>query len=233
MSVFPSSKHIVSWAGLAPQCNESAGKKKSVHISRAGAYIKPILVQCANAAINDKKCPYFRHRYESIKKRRGHKRAIIAIARMLLTCVYNMLIKNEPFSHLMYEEYLERTSTNIPQHSIDKAIFLLQSQGFSVLKSDGSKNEGSVLSPNNLSNSSDIDRSVISDEKKILDSFHEDSGENSQIPNSSVSDSVSVTNCINYDTPQLTALESDSSIQEDISGIALRKLQNPLRIQNL
>ena len=48
MSVFPSSKHLCSWAGLTPQNNESAGKKKTTRISRAGAYIKPLLVtMCA------------------------------------------------------------------------------------------------------------------------------------------------------------------------------------------
>jgi hypothetical protein len=47
--------------------------------ARAGAYIKPLLVQCANAAVRDKTCTVFKARYESIKKRRGHKRAIIAV----------------------------------------------------------------------------------------------------------------------------------------------------------
>lgn len=51
MSVFPSSKHLCSWAGLTPQNNESAGKKKTTRISRAGAYIKPLLVQCALASL--------------------------------------------------------------------------------------------------------------------------------------------------------------------------------------
>ena len=47
MSVFHSAKHLCSWAGLAPCNDQSAGKKKSVRISRAGVYIKPVLVQCA------------------------------------------------------------------------------------------------------------------------------------------------------------------------------------------
>ena len=79
MNKFDTSKHLCSWTGLTPQNNESAGKKKSVRISRAGVYIKPLLVQCANAAIKYKSCPYFKYRYESIKKRLGHKRAIIPI----------------------------------------------------------------------------------------------------------------------------------------------------------
>jgi len=91
MSAFHSAKHLCSWAGLAPSNDQSAGKKKSVRISRAGAYIKPLLVQCANAAIKDKKFTHYRARYEEIKRRCGHKRAIIAIARMILTAIYYML----------------------------------------------------------------------------------------------------------------------------------------------
>lgn len=130
MSVFQDAKHLCSWAGLTPQNNESAGKKKSVRISRAGVYLKPLLVQCANAAIKNKSCPYFKHRYESIKKRRGHKRAIIAIARMLLVCIYNMLVKNECFNNSVYEEYLVRDTKS--QTNINKMIVFLQSQGFVV-----------------------------------------------------------------------------------------------------
>lgn len=133
MSVFKSSEHLCSWAGLAPQCNESAGKKKSVHISRAGVYLKPILIQCANNAIRDKSCEYFKLRYETIKKRRGHKRAIIAIARMLLTCIYNMLSKNEPFNFEIYEQL---TVTNFKSKktklNINNAIKFLESQGYKV-----------------------------------------------------------------------------------------------------
>lgn len=80
MSVFPSSKHLCSWAGLTPQNNESAGKKKTTRISRAGAYIKPLLVQCARNAVRAKQFPEVRNRYLALKKRRGHKKAIIAIA---------------------------------------------------------------------------------------------------------------------------------------------------------
>ncbi|MGL5717519.1 MAG: IS110 family transposase [Paraclostridium sp.] len=130
MNKFDTSKHLCSWAGLTPQNNESAGKKKSVRISRAGAYIKPLLVQCANAAIKDKSCPYFKYRYESIKKRRGHKRAIIAISRMLLTCCYNILLNNEEFNHSLYESYLSDCIK--PTRTIDKMIKFLNSQGFKV-----------------------------------------------------------------------------------------------------
>lgn len=136
MSQFPSSKHLCSWAGLAPCNDQSAGKKKSVRISRAGVYIKPILVQCALAAIKDKKSPCFRFRYENIKRRRGHKKALIAVARMMLTAIYNMLLKHEPFDSSLYEKIIEDHLQHSYKNSIRKAVSLLESQGYHILALD-------------------------------------------------------------------------------------------------
>ena len=95
MSQFGSSKRLCRWAGLTPGNNESAGKKKSVRITRAGVYLKPALVEMAHAAVKSNASPYYRLKYERICKRRGKKRAIIAIARMILTAVFNMLSTGE------------------------------------------------------------------------------------------------------------------------------------------
>lgn len=95
MSQFCNSKRLCCWAGLTPGNNESAGKKKSVSITRAGVYLKPALVQCAHAAVKSDKSPYYKKKYESLVKRRGKKRAIIAIARMILTAIYQMLSTGE------------------------------------------------------------------------------------------------------------------------------------------
>lgn len=133
MSVFPSSKHLCSWAGLTPQNQESAGKKKTTRISRAGAYIKPLLVQCALAAVRSKNHPEVANRYQALKKRRGHKKAIIAIARMLLTAIYNILKKNEPYNPELYAHI-----NTPPEHrtvSVEEAIFILQRQGYLVTPS--------------------------------------------------------------------------------------------------
>ena len=130
MSVFPTSKHLCSWAGLTTQNNESAGKKKTTRISRAGAYIKPLLVQCALCAIRTKQFPEVRNRYLALKKRRGHKKAIIAIARMLLTAIYNILKWNE-----VYNSELYRKADRPPAHrevSVEEAVFILQRQGYLV-----------------------------------------------------------------------------------------------------
>jgi len=134
MSVFPTSRHLCSWAGLTPLNDQSAGKKKTTRISRAGVYIKPLLVQCANNAIRSKKHPEIANRYNAIKKRRGHKKAIIAVARMLLTAVYNILKKSEPYNAELY-----RNSDKPPiqrEVSVEQAIFILQRQGYVVTASN-------------------------------------------------------------------------------------------------
>ena len=131
MSVFPTSKHLCSWAGLTPQNNESAGKKKTTRISRAGAYIKPLLVQCALCAVRAKAFPEVSKRYNALKKRRGHKKAIIAVARMLLTAIYNILKKKEPYN----SELFAHSNNTPPEHrtvSVEEAIFILQRQGYTV-----------------------------------------------------------------------------------------------------
>jgi len=131
MSIFESAKHLVSWAGLAPTNNQSAGKKKSVRISKAGQFLKPLLVQCALAAVKSKKEPYFAVKYQRIKKRRGHKKAIIAIARMMLTCIYHLIETGESFNPSDYEQ----THKPTPRKQVltdETAIAFLAAQGYDV-----------------------------------------------------------------------------------------------------
>jgi hypothetical protein len=98
MAQFSNSRRLCCWAGLTPGNNESAGKKKSVRITRAGVYLKPALVQVAHAAVKSDKSPYYKTKYERIAKRRGKKRAIIAIARMILTAIFQMLSTGEQWN---------------------------------------------------------------------------------------------------------------------------------------
>jgi len=131
MSQFASSKRLCCWAGLTPGNNESAGKKKSVRITRAGVYLKPALVQVAHAAVKSSSSPYYRIKYERIFKRRGKKRAIIAIARMILTAIYHMFVTGEEFNPSdlykidMPQEMLEKQK----EKAIKQAVKLLISHG--------------------------------------------------------------------------------------------------------
>ena len=127
MSVFPTSKHLVSWAGCCPRNDSSAQKVKSTRISRAGSFLKPILVQIANALIKSKDHLEFQERYRRIKARRGHKKAIIAVCRMLLTAIWNILTKLEPYSA---KDYL---ADKLTEHS----VVISKSEGLALLRKRG------------------------------------------------------------------------------------------------
>jgi len=131
MKIFEDAKHFVSWAGVSPASNESAGKKKSVCISKAGQYLKPLIVQCALSAVRSTKEPYFAIKYRKIQKRRGHKKAIIAIARMMLVCIYYIILDKKPFNPTDYEELSKQSSQ--PQKVVlnDETVFAyLKAQGY-------------------------------------------------------------------------------------------------------
>lgn len=133
MRQFESDRQLVSRAGLAPANNESANKKKSVRISKAGQYLKPLLVQCALGAIKDKES-YFGIKYAHIKKRRGHKKAIIAITRMMLVSVYHMILTGEVFNPSEYQSFKAPKSKQHMELTEESAIEFLRKSGFDVSK---------------------------------------------------------------------------------------------------
>lgn len=137
MTQFGSSKRLCCWVGLTPGNNESDGKKKSVRISRAGVYLKPALVQVAHAAAKGKHSPYYAIKYQRIAKRRGKKRAIIAIARMILTAVFVMLSDLEEWNPV------DLYKVDMPEHlkerqlamAVKQAVRFLESQSLTVFNS--------------------------------------------------------------------------------------------------
>ena len=131
MTQFNSSKRLCCWAGLTPGNNESAGKKKSVRITRAGVYLKPALVQCAHAAVKSTATPYYKNKYERLAKRRGKKRAIIAIARMILTAIYQMLSTGETWNpcDLYKIDMPKEMQDKQKAKAVKQALKLLISQG--------------------------------------------------------------------------------------------------------
>ena len=130
MSVFPTAKHLVSWAGCCPRNDQSNQKIKSTRISRAGSYFKPVLVQVANALIKSKKHSEFTNRYKRIKARRGHKKAIIAICRMILTAIWHILSDLEPYTP---EGFLEsRPVKEEKVLSTSQALNLLKQRGYII-----------------------------------------------------------------------------------------------------
>jgi len=90
MSRFPSVGHLISWAGLCPRLDESAGKRRSTRTRQTTPWLKPTLINAAWAATR-KKDSYLRAQFLRIKSRRGAKKAILAVASSMLTAVYFML----------------------------------------------------------------------------------------------------------------------------------------------
>lgn len=127
MSKFSTEMHLASWAGLCPGNNESAGKKKSVHILQGNQYIKPLLIECAWAASHVKNC-YLRSKYESLIARRGKKRALIALGHKMLVSIYHMLKNKVIYADLGYNYLSERRKRNQVQSYLDK----LKNLGYTV-----------------------------------------------------------------------------------------------------
>ena len=90
MSRFQTAGHLVSWAGLCPGQNESAGKRKSARLRKGAPWLKTMLVQCAWAA-KRKKDSYYRAQFFRLQSRRGPQKAICAVAASILTAIYHIL----------------------------------------------------------------------------------------------------------------------------------------------
>ncbi len=99
MSRFPTPGQLVSWAGLCPRSDESAGKRRTTRVRKSGTWLKTTLVTAAWCAVRAKDT-YLRAQFLRIKSRRGAKKAILAVAASMLTAVYFMLRDDLPYNDL-------------------------------------------------------------------------------------------------------------------------------------
>ena len=104
MAQFPTAGHLVSWAGLCPRLDESAGKRRSTRIRHATPWLKTALVQAAWAATR-KNGSYLQAQFRRLKGRRGPKKAVVAVAASMLTAAYYML-RDEKDYHDIGGRYL-------------------------------------------------------------------------------------------------------------------------------
>lgn len=96
LTPFPTPEQLASWAGLCPGNRESAGIQRGRHTTHGNAYLRTVLVQCAWAATR-KQGSVFEARFHQVAPRRGQKRAIVAIAHLMLIILYHMLKQGMPF----------------------------------------------------------------------------------------------------------------------------------------
>jgi transposase len=99
MKHFPTVGHLISWAGLCPGLNQSAGKVKSRTLRNGAPWLKTVLVQSAWAA-SRKQDGYLRSQFLRIKSRRGPKKAIMAVAASILTAAYHLVRDPVPYKEL-------------------------------------------------------------------------------------------------------------------------------------
>ena len=106
MSRFPSARHLVSWAGLCPRMDRSAGKHRSTRIRKGAPWLKTALVQAAWSAVRTHNS-YLRAQFHRLRSRRGPKKAIVAVAASMLTAAYYMLEHRKAYADLGHD-YFDR-----------------------------------------------------------------------------------------------------------------------------
>src|SRR5689334_15841923 len=127
MSRFPSPGHLVSWAGLCPRNDESAGKRRSTRLRKGGTWLKTALVTSAWSAVRVKDS-YLRAQFLRLKARRGAKKAILAVAASMLTAAYFMLRDEVPYKDLG-PKHFDRHDTG---KTIGRLVRRLQDLGCAV-----------------------------------------------------------------------------------------------------
>ena len=127
MSVFHTVSQLVSWAGICPGNNESAGKRKSSRITKGNVYLKTALVEAANAAARAKGT-YLRDKFYRLKARRGYKRALVAVAHKILIAIYHIFSQNVSYNDLG-DLYLDKLNKH---HLTRNLVHRLERLGFEV-----------------------------------------------------------------------------------------------------
>ena len=116
MSRFPSAKHLASWAGMCPGHHESGGKRLSGKTRKGNRWLRQILVEIAHVASKTKHT-YLAAQYRRIAARRGKKRALIAVGHTILTIVYTMLTRQQPYQELGAAYFDQRE-----QHRVERRL---------------------------------------------------------------------------------------------------------------
>jgi transposase len=112
MTPFPTAGHLLSWAGLTPRLDESAGKRRSTRIRKGAPWLKPVLVQAAFAAVRSKNT-YPQAQFLRLKARRGAKKAVIAVAASILTAAYHILKDSALYADLGPDHFIRRDKAKV------------------------------------------------------------------------------------------------------------------------
>jgi transposase len=127
MTRFPTAGHLVSWAGLCPRLDESAGKRRSTRTRPGAPWLKTALVQAAWVAARTRNT-YLRAQFLRLKSRRGPKKAILAVAGSMLTAAYYILKNETTYAELGADYFERRNKTQVARRLVKR----LESLGLTV-----------------------------------------------------------------------------------------------------
>jgi transposase len=119
MSRFPSAKHLASWAGMCPGNHESGGKRLSGKARKGNRWLRQVLVEIAHVASKTKNT-YLAAQYKRIAARRGKKRALIAVGHTILTIVYMMLTRKQPYQDLGAAYFDQREQERVERRLVHR-----------------------------------------------------------------------------------------------------------------
>jgi transposase len=128
MSRFPSAAHLASWAGMCPGNNESAGKHRSGKTRKGSRWLRLALVEAAQAAARTKNT-YLAAQYGRIKGRRGHNKAIVAVAHSILVIAYHLLTCEQPYTDLGADYFVKRQQSDAYRNRL---VRQLERMGYDV-----------------------------------------------------------------------------------------------------
>jgi transposase len=127
MAQFGSAERLASWAGLCPGNDQSAGKRRSGRTRKGSKWLRRALTEAALAAIRSKDT-YLAAQYRRLKARRGHHRAIIAVAHSILTAAWHMLSTGETYRELGAEHF----QAGRPDAQVRRLVRQLEALGHQV-----------------------------------------------------------------------------------------------------
>jgi transposase len=127
MTRFPSDAHLASWAGVCPGNCESAGKRKNGKTTKGNPYLRGVLCEMA-WIVSRMKDNYLSAFYHRIARRRGKKRAILAVAHKILVIIYHMLKDNKPYQDLGGDYFDQLDAARIERRAIQR----LEQLGYNV-----------------------------------------------------------------------------------------------------
>jgi transposase len=123
MSRFPTAGHLISWAGLCRKLDETAGKPRSTRLRKGSNWLKDTLIQAAWAAVK-KRDSYLHAQFLRIRRRRGDRKAIIAVAASMLTAAYHMIRNDQPFVDLGADYFDHVDRTRLARHLVHRLVEL-------------------------------------------------------------------------------------------------------------